>query len=375
MRKFLFGILFGIFCAYLVPEAKAALKEEYDSLDRFADAFERVRKDYLHDVGAADLIDAAIGGMVGSLDDHSSYLTAADMNDMAAVSKGAYGSVGLELISKNGLIKVLTPIDNMPAARAGIKIGDYIIKIDGEEVEGLPLERVTSQLRGPLNTKITLTIRRAGETKPSNIELTREALSHQSVSYEARGLVGYVRVSRFNEETDPMLEKAVHALKKQIGKDIKGYILDLRNNPGGLLEDGLKVTDLLLDGGEIVSLRGRNANDNQTYNARSGEILDSKPLLILINESSGGASEILAAAVQDHHRAKIVGEKSAGSGSIQTVIPLTKGGVLKLTTAEFFRPSGAPIATVGVVPDITVAQTDARADSQLSTAISELTGQ
>jgi carboxyl-terminal processing protease len=338
----------------------ASNSDAYQQLDLFSDAFERVRANYVRPVTDDELIDNAIQGMVSSLDPHSSYMDAKAFQDMQITTKGEFGGLGIEVTMEDGLVKVISPIDDTPAAKAGIKPGDYIAGIDGTPIQGMALNDAIDKMRGAPGTKVTLTILRTGEKKPFDVALTRAVIKVDSVRSHREGDIGYIRLTAFNERTDSGLEAAVKKLKKEIGPDkIQGYILDLRNNPGGLLDQAISVSDDLLDStGEIVSTRGRHPEDTQRYNAKPGDITDGKPIIVLINAGTASASEIVAGALQDHHRAKILGMTSFGKGSVQTIIPLREGGgALRLTTARYYTPSGHSIQATGIVPDIQVAQT------------------
>ena len=328
----------------------------YRQLDLFGDAFERVRANYVREVGDDELISAAINGMVTNLDPHSSYMDPKDFEDMQVQTRGEFGGLGIEVSAEDGLVKVVSPIDDTPAQRAGIQAGDFIAAIDGMSIQGLPLNSAVEKMRGPENSKVTLTILRTGEKVPFEITLTRAVIRVQSVKFEAKGDIGYVRIGQFNERTAEGVNNAVRTLKRQIGPALKGYIIDLRNDPGGLLDQSIAVADYFLPAGEVVSTRGRRPQDTQRYNSRAGDIADGKPIVVLINEGSASASEIVAGALQDHKRATIIGETSFGKGSVQTIIPLggQQGGALRLTTARYYTPSGRSIQATGITPDIAV---------------------
>jgi carboxyl-terminal processing protease len=351
---------FGIALSVL-PEAKGAGEMgAYQSLDLFSNAFERVRANYVRPVQDGELINAAIQGMVTSLDPHSSYMDAKAYNDMQITTKGEFGGVGIEVTQEDGLIKVISPIDGTPAAKAGIKSGDRIAGIDGISIAGLPLNDAIDKMRGPAGSKITLTILREGEKKPFDVTLQRAVVQVDADTWRREGDVAYIRLPGFNEQTASGLEKGVRELKKQIGPGIKGYIIDLRNNPGGLLDQAIQVSSDLLNGGEVVSTRGRHPEDTQRYDAKGGgDITGGKPIIVLVNAGTASASEIVSGALQDHKRATIIGMTSFGKGSVQTIIPLGEGGgALRLTTARYFTPSGHSIQAQGIIPDIAVAQGD-----------------
>jgi carboxyl-terminal processing protease len=295
--------------------------------------------------------------MLAGLDPHSSYLSPKNFEDMQVQTSGKFGGLGIEVTMEEGIIKVVSPIDDTPAAKAGILANDLIIAIDKEPVQGMTLNDAVEMMRGPINTPIILTLQRDGTEKPFDVELVRAEITIQAVRSRAEGDVAYIRLSSFNEQTDDGLEKAIDELKAEIGPDkIKGYIIDLRNNPGGLLDQAISVTDDFLDRGEIVSTRSRHAEETQRYNARIGDITDGKPVILLINGGSASASEIVAGALQDHRRATIVGSRSFGKGSVQTIIPLGANGALRLTTARYYTPSGISIQAKGIDPDIEVIQ-------------------
>jgi carboxyl-terminal processing protease len=364
MKKFAligFGLVGGFAAAmFALPEAKGANDSSaYGQLDLFSNAFERVRANYVRPVKDSELIDAAIQGMVSNLDPHSSYMDAKMYGDMQITTKGQFGGIGIEVTQEDGLIKVISPIDGTPASRAGIKTGDRIAGIDGTSIAGLQLNEAIDKMRGAAGSKITLTILREGEKKPFDVTLVRAIVSVDSASHRREGDVGYIRLPGFNEQTADGLEKAVRDLKKQIGPGIKGYVLDMRNNPGGLLDQAIQVSDDFLGSGEIVSTRGRHAEDTLRYDAKAGDITDGKPVVVLINGGTASASEIVSGALQDHKRATVIGLTSFGKGSVQTIIPLGEGrGALRLTTARYFTPSGHSIQAQGIVPDIQVAQGD-----------------
>jgi carboxyl-terminal processing protease len=350
---------FGIALSVL-PAAKGASEmDAYQSLNLFSNAFERVRANYVRPVKDGELINAAIQGMVTSLDPHSSYMDPKAYNDMQITTKGQFGGVGIEVTQEEGLIKVISPIDGTPAAKAGIKSGDRIAGIDGVSIAGLALNDAIDKIRGPEGSKITLTILREGEKKPFDVTLTRAVVDVDADTWRREGDVGYIRLPGFNEQTASGLEKGIRELKKQIGPGLKGYIIDLRNNPGGLLDQAIQVSSDVLNGGEIVSTRGRHPEDTQRYDAKGSDLTGGKPIVVLINAGTASASEIVSGALQDHKRATILGMTSFGKGSVQTIIPLGEGGgALRLTTARYYTPSGHSIQAQGIIPDIMVAQGD-----------------
>lgn len=332
----------------------------YGRLDLFGSALEAVRAKYVRPVPEGELIDAAIEGMLTHLDPHSNYFNPKEFSDFQVQATGEFGGVGIEVSTEEQLIKVISPIDDTPAARAGLKAGDYVAAIDGVPVQGTPLDQAIDKMRGKPGTKVVLTILRKGAKKPFDVTLVRAIIRVERVKWRREGDVGYIRLTGFNDSTDADLEKAVRALKKQIGADkIKGYVLDLRNNPGGLFEQAISVADEFLDAGEVVSTRGRQSEDTHRYNARKGDIIDGKKLVVLINGGSASSSEIVAGALQDQKRAQLIGLKSFGKGSVQTVIPLgNSGSAIKLTTARYYTPSGRSIQADGIAPNIWVAQGD-----------------
>lgn len=352
------GMVAGFAAALvLFPAAHGANDSAYKQLDLFSDAFERVRADYVHPVEDSQLVTSAIEGMVSGLDPHSSYMDAKSFADMRIQTKGQFGGLGLEVTMEDGLVKVISPIDDTPAAHAGIKPGDFIAAIDGTPIQGMALNDAISKMRGPDGTKVTLTVLRSGAKKPFDVALTRAIVQVDSVKFHRDAEVGYIRLSAFNEETASGLARAVRELKRQIGPGLQGYVLDLRNNPGGLLDQAIQVSDDFLNSGEIVSTRGRHPEDTARYDAKPGDITDGKPIVVLINAGTASASEIVAGALQDHKRATIEGMTSFGKGSVQTIIPLGEGGgALRLTTARYYTPSGHSIQATGIVPDVAVAE-------------------
>jgi carboxyl-terminal processing protease len=337
--------------------AKAASAEGYRQLSLFGDVFERVRSDYVDKPDDSKLIESAINGMVAGLDPHSSYMDAKSLRDLQAHEE--LGALGIEVTIEDGLIKVVSAIDDTPASKAGIMANDIITDIDGEPAEDLTLNQAVAKMRGPVNSKIELTIVRRDWDKPLEVSLTRDVIGVVSVRSRSEGNdVGYIRIIQFNEQTTLGLKKAISDLTDQDGDKLKGYIVDLRNNPGGLLDQAVSVSNAFLNGGEIVSTRGRHASDTQRFTARKpGDLTKNKPLIVLINGGSASASEIVAGALQDHKRATLLGTRTFGKASVQTVIPLgSKSGALLLTTARYFTPSGHSIQAKGIAPDIEVLQ-------------------
>jgi len=339
--------------------ASAAASDTYRELNLFGDVFERVRADYVEKPDDSKLVESAINGMLAGLDPHSSYMDPKSFRDMQVQTRGEFGGLGIEVTMEDGLVKVVAPIDDTPAAKAGVMANDVITKLDDEAVQGLTLNQAVDKMRGPVNTKTKLTIMRKGSDKPIEVTIMRDIIRVKSVRSHSEGEdVGYIRITQFNEQTTDGLKDAINSLNTQLGADkIKGYIVDLRNNPGGLLDQAISVSDTFLDKGEIVSTRGRNPEETQRFNARPGDMTKGKPVIVLINGGSASASEIVAGALQDHKRATLIGTRSFGKGSVQTIIPLGAGnGALRLTTARYFTPSGRSIQAKGITPDIEVLQ-------------------
>jgi len=356
--------------------AKAAAADIYRQLSVFGDVFERVRSDYVEKPDDSKLVESAINGMLAGLDPHSSYMDAKSFQEMQIQTTGEFGGLGIEVTMEEGLIKVVAPIDDTPAHKAGIMANDIITHLDDEPVQGLTLNQAVEKMRGPVNTKIKLKVMRKGADKPIDVSITRDTIRVRAVRSNLNGEdIGYVRVTQFNEQTTEGVRKAITDLSNQAGDKLKGFIVDLRNNPGGLLDQAISVSDAFLEKGEIVSTRGRTAEDTVRFNARAGDLAKGKPIIVLINGGSASASEIVAGALQDHKRATIIGTRSFGKGSVQTIIPLGSGnGALRLTTARYFTPSGRSIQAKGITPDIEVlqdvpeelkARTDARGESSL----------
>ena len=336
--------------------ASAANSEIYRQLDLFGEVLERVRSDYVEKPEDSKLIEAAINGMLTALDPHSAYLNPKHFRDMQVQTRGEFGGLGIEVTMENGVVKVVSPIEDTPAAKAGIQSGDLITGLDKEQIQGLTLQEAVEKMRGPVNSPITLTIVRKGVEDPFDVKVTRDVIHINPVKYSAEGDdVGYIRVTTFNEQTTENLKKAIADLQTQITADkLKGFVIDLRNNPGGLLDQAISVSDAFLDQGAIVLTRGRNLEETQRSNARPGDMTDGKQLIVLINGGSASASEIVAGALQDHHRATIVGTRSFGKGSVQTIIPLGSNGALRLTTARYYTPSGRSIQAKGIEPEVLV---------------------
>jgi len=366
-RKFLFclGALAGTSLATLVsqtellPHASAAPSETYRQLSLFGDVFEKVRTKYVERPDKAKLIERAINGMLTSLDPHSAYMGPNEFKEMQAETHGEFGGLGVEVTMEEGLIKVMAPIDDTPAARAGILANDIITQIDSEPVQGMTVNQAVDKLRGPVNSSVKLTIQRKEKREPIEVSLTRKIIQIRPVRARAEGDIGYLRITQFNEQTYAGLRAAIAEIATRIGPDkLEGYVIDLRNNPGGLLDQAILVSDAFLTRGEIVSTRGRNDEATQRYAARSKkqDLVGGKPLVVLVNGGSASASEIVAGALQDHQRATVLGTRSFGKGSVQTMIPLSDGGALLLTTARYYTPSGRSIQAKGIEPDQEVLQ-------------------
>ena len=356
------GALMGASAMSLVygapgSSANAAGSDTYKQLAIFGDIFERVRAEYVTPPEEQKLVESAINGMLTALDPHSSYLNPDAAKDMRVQTRGEFGGLGIEVTMENELVKVISPIEETPAARAGVLSGDLIAEIDGQEVRGLTLEEAVEKMRGAVNTPIDLTIIREGATDPIKITIIRETIKVRAVRFRVENDVGYVKINSFTEKTFGDLQAAIESIKKQApAAGVKGYILDLRLNPGGLLDQAISVSDAFLDKGEIVSTRGRDPEKTERYDSRAGDLIDGKPLIVLVNGGSASASEIVAGALQDHRRATVLGTQSFGKGSVQSVIPLPENGALKLTTALYYTPSGTSIQGKGITPDVKVEQ-------------------
>ena len=342
-----------------IAEELGVSVETYRYLNLFGDIFERIRQQYVEPVDDKEVIESAINGMLTSLDPHSSYLDSDSVQDMRVQTKGEFGGLGIEVTMDNGLVKVVSPIDDTPAARAGVQAGDMIVRIDEEDIMGMSLSDAVDKMRGKVGTPIRVTIVRDGEPEPLEIEIIRDIIKIRSVRHEIKGQddVGYIRITTFNKQIEGALEKAIEEIKKKTGKNLRGFVLDLRNNPGGLLDQAIYVADAFMERGEIVSTRGREESSTARLYAKEGDIVDGMPLVVLINGGSASASEIVAGALQDHRRAIVMGTKSFGKGSVQTIITLPGyGGAMRLTTARYYTPSGRSIQAEGIEPDILVEQ-------------------
>lgn len=342
----------------LLAQEAANNSSVYEQLDLFGDIFERIRAGYVEDVNEKDLIEAAINGMLTSLDPHSSYLSADDAAAMQVQTRGEFGGLGIEVTQEEGWVKVVSPMDGTPADAAGILAGDFITAVDGENVLGLTLDQAVEMMRGPVGSEIIITVVREGEIEPFDVSIIRDTIKLTAVRSRTEGNSVVLRIATFSDQTFPDLEAG---FKKQVEEaggldNVDGIILDLRNNPGGLLNQAIYVSDAFLEAGEIVSTRGREAQDSDRYNAAAGDLAEGKPIVVLINGGSASASEIVAGALQDHHRAIVIGTKSFGKGSVQTVVPLQSDGAMRLTTARYYTPSGRSIQNLGISPDIIVEQ-------------------
>jgi carboxyl-terminal processing protease len=336
--------------------ANSPNSELYRQLDLFGDVFERVRSDYVEKPDDTMLIESAINGMLAALDPHSSYMSPKNYRDMQVQTRGEFGGLGIEVTMENGVVKVVAPIDDTPAAKAGVQANDLITHLDNDQISGLTLEQAVEKMRGPVNTPITLTIVRKGKDEPFDVKIVRDVIRINAVKAHAENDIAYIKVTTFNEQTHANLVKSMDSLKKEIGDKLRGYVIDLRNNPGGLLDQAIAVSDDFLDRGAIVLTKGRNNEETQRAQARPGDNTDGKPVVVLINGGSASASEIVAGALKDHKRATIIGTRSFGKGSVQTIIPLGANGAIRLTTARYYTPSNRSIQAKGIDPDIVIEQ-------------------
>ena len=358
-KKFVFLIIFSLFVTTLgflpnnVSEAQSNRQETYKQLNLFGDVFQRVQEQYVEEVTDKELIESAISGMLQSLDPHSSYLSAESYKDMQVKTKGTFGGLGIEITMEDGVVKVVSPIDETPAALAGMQSGDLIIGINGESIRGLSINDAVSQLRGPIGSNVTITVVR-NKQEPFELVIKRDIIKIRSVRHNIINNVGYVRLTTFSETTTEGMKSSIKKIPGELGKNFQGLILDLRNNPGGLLNQSISVSDSFLDRGEIVSTKGRKNGDASRVFAKKGDVINGKPLVVLINSGSASASEIVAGALKDHSRAIIIGTRSFGKGSVQSIIPLPGNGAMRLTTARYYTPSGVSIQAKGIEPDIQV---------------------
>lgn len=350
------GAIAGAIALAVPAAAQENNSETYRQLNLFGDVFERVRADYVEDISDENLIEAAINGMLTSLDPHSSYLSPKNFRDMQVQTRGEFGGLGIEVTMENGYVKVVSPIDDTPAFRAGLQPNDLITHLDGEQVQGLTLSQAVEKMRGKVGSDLKLTIRREGR-EPFDVSVTRAVIKIRSVRSRMEGDdIGYVRITSFSEQTATGVERAIKRFKDNAKNKLKGIVLDLRNNPGGLLDQSVKVSDAFLNQGEIVSTRSRRADEGQRFNAKPGDVADGMPIVVLMNGGSASASEIVAGALQDHRRGIVMGTRSFGKGSVQTIIPLSGHGAIRLTTARYYTPSGRSIQAKGIDPDIIVEQ-------------------
>ncbi|MEM7631404.1 MAG: S41 family peptidase [Pseudomonadota bacterium] len=367
MKKFVIAALGGTLAGAiattqvagpLLAQESAANSSVYEQLDLFGDIFERIRSQYVEDVEPGELIEAAIDGMLTSLDPHSSYLSPDDAAQMQVQTRGEFGGLGIEVTQEEGFVKVVSPIDSTPAAEAGIEAGDFITHVDGDSMLGLTLDEAVDRMRGPVGSEIIITVVREGETEPFDVSIIRDTIELQAVRSRTQGDTVVLRVTTFNDKTTPNLVSKLKDEVETLGgmESVNGFVIDLRNNPGGLLTQAIRVSDAFLEKGEIVSTRGRNPADGDRFNATPGDLAEGKPIVVLINGGSASASEIVAGALQDHRRAIVIGTKSFGKGSVQTVMPLRGEGAMRLTTARYYTPSGRSIQSLGVSPDIIVEQ-------------------
>jgi carboxyl-terminal processing protease len=352
------GVLTTQVAGPLIAQDASKNASVYEQLDLFGDIFERIRAQYVEEVDSKKLVEAAINGMLTSLDPHSSYLDAKAWDDMNTQTRGEFGGLGIEVTMEEGYIKVVSPMDGTPADKAGIKTGDFITAVDGEAVQGLTLDEAVDKMRGPVGSEIVLSVVREGVKDPFDVSIIRDTIKMVAVKPRLVGSTGVLRISGFNDQTFPGIQEGIKKLAEEAGgmDKIDGFVVDLRNNPGGLLTQAILSSDAFLNEGEIVSTRGRNPQDSSRENATPGDLIDGKPMVVLINGGSASASEIMAGALQDNRRAIVVGTKSFGKGSVQTLIPLKGEGAMRLTTARYYTPSGRSIQSLGVMPDIVVNQ-------------------
>ena len=378
MKKKIFIIitLLNLFFFQLVNSSEQNI---YEKIDLFGEVLEKINKEYVDEINQSESMDSAINGLLQSLDPYSAYMSPEIFNEMQTETSGKFGGLGIEVSMESGVVKVISPIDDTPASKAGIKAGDYIVKINEIQVQGKSLSEAVDLMRGPVGSAIELTIRRRGERKALTFKIVREIIQIQSVKADLlEKNIGYIRLTSFNENSDTQVEKQIKELEKN--KNVKGYILDLRNNPGGLLSQAIKISDFFLDNGEIVSTKSRKASENRKWFAKKGDLTNGKLLIVLINYGSASASEIVAGALKDHKRAILLGENSFGKGSVQSIIPLKNDGAIRLTIAKYYLPSGKSISEVGVSPDIEIAEeTDefrikTETDNQLNYAMKLLNG-
>ena len=346
-------IIFFSVLIFCIPAVYSSENDIYKKIDLFGEVLEKINKEYVDDINQSESMDSAINGLLQSLDPYSAYMSPQIFNEMQTETSGEFGGLGIEVSMESGVVKVISPIDDTPASRAGIKAGDYIVKIDNTQVQGKSLSEAVELMRGPVGTSIELTIRRRGEKKALNFIIVREIIEIQSVKADVlEKNVGYIRLTSFNENSGEQIKEKIKELENK--KKVKAYILDLRNNPGGLLSQAIRITDYFLDNGEIVSTKSRKASENKKWFAKEGDLTKGKTLIVMINYGSASASEIVAGALKDHKRAILIGENSFGKGSVQSIIPLKNNGAIRLTVAKYYLPSGKSISEVGVSPDIEI---------------------
>ena len=378
MKKKIFIIVI-VLNFFSFPLVNSSEQNIYEKIDLFGEVLEKINKEYVDEINQSESMDSAINGLLQSLDPYSAYMSPEVFNEMQTETSGKFGGLGIEVSMESGVVKVISPIDDTPASKAGIKAGDYIVKINEIQVQGKSLSEAVDLMRGPVGSAIELTIRRRGERKALTFKIVREIIQIQSVKADLlEKNIGYIRLTSFNENSDTQVEKQIKELEKN--KNVKGYILDLRNNPGGLLSQAIKISDFFLDNGEIVSTKSRKASENRKWFAKKGDLTNGKLLIVLINYGSASASEIVAGALKDHKRAILLGENSFGKGSVQSIIPLKNDGAIRLTIAKYYLPSGKSISEVGVSPDIEIAEETnefrikTETDNQLNYAIKLLNG-
>ena len=374
-----FFIIITLLSLFFFPLVNSSEQNIYEKIDLFGEVLEKINKEYVDEINQSESMDSAINGLLQSLDPYSAYMSPEVFNEMQTETSGKFGGLGIEVSMESGVVKVISPIDDTPASKAGIKAGDYIVKINEIQVQGKSLSEAVDLMRGPVGSAIELTIRRRGERKALTFKIVREIIQIQSVKADLlEKNIGYIRLTSFNENSDTQVEKQIKELEKN--KNVKGYILDLRNNPGGLLSQAIKISDFFLDNGEIVSTKSRKASENRKWFAKKGDLTNGKLLIVLINYGSASASEIVAGALKDHKRAILLGENSFGKGSVQSIIPLKNDGAIRLTIAKYYLPSGKSISEVGVSPDIEIAEETnefrikTETDNQLNYAIKLLNG-
>ncbi len=375
------NLFFSIFLSFFLSNLSFSANEEsiYDKIDLFGEVLDKINDEYVEEINQSDAMDAAINGVLQSLDPYSAYMSPEVLKEMQTETSGEFGGLGIEVTMEAGVVKVISPIDNTPAEREGIKAGDYIVKINDIQVQGKTLSEAVELMRGPVGSKIEITVRRRGIKKAIIFNITREIIKVESVKSKIiDDTVGYLRLTSFNENSSDQIKKKIRKLRKN--SRIEKYILDLRNNPGGLLSQAIKISDFFLDSGEIVSTKGRKKRENRKWFAKKGDMIDGKILIVLINYGSASASEIVAGALQDHKRAILIGENSFGKGSVQSIIPLINNGAIRLTISKYYLPSGKSISEVGVIPDIEIAESsedfrmNTQTDNQLDFAITLLNG-